>query len=82
MKTETITWHYLPELPDDNVTCLLAIDTEDTDEVVIGFREDGRWMKDVGDWVEPLFLSKQEDNEGVYAWAHAPAKPAKKAKSS
>ena len=71
--TETIEWHYLPELPDEDVTCLLAIDDDSTDEVIVGFLQEGQWMQDCGEWDGPMQVSYN-----VYAWAHAPAKPPRK----
>lgn len=63
-----VTWIYCDdELPDDDTTVLLAIDDDGSDEVEIGYHSGDRWL-----------LSNCMRARGVYAWAHAPAKPATK----
>lgn len=68
---DPIVWHYLPELPDDNITVLIATEGDDSDEVLIGYHEDGVWWENPAD--VDNFIARP-----VYAWAHAPAKPPRK----
>ncbi len=71
-----IEWHFLPELPDADTTCLIAVEETDSDEVLLGYYDgDGGWWQQPGE--VSLFVECT-----VYAWAHAPAKPAKKGGAS
>jgi len=67
-------WHYLPELPDPDTTVLIATDNPDSDEILIG-----SYDSDHGDWWEDGSVMIEKP---VYAWAYAPAKPAKKGGAS
>jgi hypothetical protein len=70
----TLDWHDVAdELPDDDVSCLVAVEGDDSDEVNLGTYSDGTW------YVEgPYNLA----GRSVYAWCHAPAKPLKKGGAS
>ncbi|MBI5689279.1 MAG: hypothetical protein HZC55_04220 [Verrucomicrobia bacterium] len=68
---ETIEWHYLPELPDDEIRVLIALENDDSDEPLYGFHADGLWYDDARTVINR-----------VYAWAHGPANPAKKGGAS
>jgi hypothetical protein len=59
------------ELPDEEVTLLLGLDSPDTDEVVLGYRDGGLWIRDSG----------QVIRQDVYAWAYAPVAPKKRGAS-
>lgn len=61
--TQSIIWHQLPNLPDDEVRVILAFDSKETDECVFGFRRDDRWYDDAETHLE---------NQTVIAWADAP----------
>jgi hypothetical protein len=65
-------WHYIADgiLPDDAVTCLIAMENPDSDEVILGHYDGTAWSEGVGDGVAGPKV--------VYAWAYAPAKPAKR----
>ena len=72
---ESLQWHYVEdELPDDNTRVMFACGG-DTDEPGVGYLEGGVWFYDNDDAVD---LSRFP----VYAWAHVPAKPAKKGSAS
>lgn len=63
-----LVWHYVEDqLPDDDLTVLIAIENDGTDEVYHGSRAGDFWLFD-GQAIEGR----------VYAWAYAPAKPARK----
>lgn len=67
-RADTIEWLYVDTdgLPDEGVTLLIAELNEDSDEVILGYREGGQW------WTQDdMFIDRP-----VYAYAEAPAKPA------
>jgi len=66
---ESLIWHYVPELPDDDTTVLLAHVSDETDQPTVGFRRGGVWM-----WENPAGRDVPAYLE-VYAWAHLPANP-------
>lgn len=69
---EKLVWYYVEDqLPDDGITVLIAIENDGTDEVYHGSRAGDAWLFD-GQAIEGR----------VYAWAYAPAKPAKRGGAS
>lgn len=69
---EKLVWHYVEDqLPDDDLTVLIAIENDGTDEVYHGSKAGDAWLFD-----------GQAIAGRVYAWAYAPAKPAKKARAA
>lgn len=69
---EQLVWYYVEDqLPDDGITVLIAIENDGTDEVYHGSRAGDAWLFD-GQAIEGR----------VYAWAYAPAKPAKRVRAA
>lgn len=68
--TALLDWHYVEdELPDDEVRVLIAV--TDSGEPDFGCLLAGRWQFENQAW--------SDCGVSVYAWAHAPGVPAKKA---
>jgi len=62
-------WRYLPELPDADTTVLIALDSDETDELLLGYYDgDGRWCahESGGPVTIPWFIR---------GWAYAPVAP-------
>lgn len=62
-------WFYLPELPDDETTVLIAAAEAD---VVEGYKEGDRWFQTHTGGTARVEIF------GVYAWAHVPIPPPRK----
>lgn len=60
IERERLEWHYLPDMPDDEVTVLLAVDGD----VHEGYHDGLGW-----------WLSNEQPAIGVYAWMHVPDAP-------
>jgi hypothetical protein len=66
--TALLDWRYVvDEMPDEETRVMLAIDSPDTDEPVLGCCSEGHWWNDEGGRIAY-----------VYAWAHIPGLPPKK----
>ena len=75
-RAEPIIWHYLPELPDDETTCLIAHVSDETDQPTVGYHSGGEWW-----WENPAGRDVPAFF-GAYAWAYLPANPPKKGAAS
>ena len=62
-KTETISivWHFLPEVPDEEIAVLVAYE----DDVTEAYLSEGVWF----------YQGTTRPVPGVYAWADLPAPP-------
>jgi len=66
---ETLIWNYVEDsLPSVDTTCLIATDFDGSDEIEIAYYAGGGWF----------FPNGEAVTIPVFAWANAPAKPAKK----
>lgn len=65
LRFETITWYHVTSaMPDEGMSCLVAIDNSDTDEVFQAALVGGAWK----------FESAAPPGP-VYAWTYSPARP-------
>jgi len=67
VRPEAVEWHYLPELPNDAIEVLVAIDNPESDQVIVSRHENGAWFfPSIAAAFSPF---------KVYAWAYLPTKP-------